>query len=49
VLESRCRELQKQCDGYKEILEKDVKLFSPQTLEDLKGQSALQNTKQLLD
>jgi hypothetical protein len=26
-----------------------VKLFSPQTLEDLKGQSALQNTKQLLD
>jgi hypothetical protein len=37
----RCKELQKQCDGYKEILEKDVKLFSASTLEDLKGQSAI--------
>lgn len=36
LLEARCKELQRMCGNYQEILEKDVGLFTKSTIEDLK-------------
>lgn len=37
ILEARCKELQRQCESYKEILEQDVKIFTKSTIDEIKN------------